>query len=118
MREIKFRGRALDSGEWIYGYLILTDDRAYIHPYQNGMDFDDTDFGWGFKQVGPKSVGQFTGLEDKNGTEIYEGDVVYLGGYGNYVVEWPFIQLYGSSFEKDIGSIIGNICANPSMSGF
>lgn len=66
MRTIKFRGKT-DSGKWCFGY--------FLHDGQRGR-FVITDGLLEINRVNPDTVGQYTGLKDKNGKEIYEGDVL------------------------------------------
>ena len=123
MREIKFRGKStkIDCfGKWVYGDLHIRIPFAHIHE----------DIG---KRVpiDPDTIGQFTGLTDKNGIEIYEGDIIHaedLPWFANYAVKWDVIGArfifasieYGGyltprDFNFEYVEVIGNTIDNPEL---
>ena len=129
MREILFRGKRLDNGEWVEGAFCPKDCDMPFGPMVDKpsiIKLDDPCSGFWF-EVDPNTVGQFTGLLDKNGKRIFEGDVFawgYAGVYDmRYVVSYDavttsfigvrkhgFLSLSGITIE-----IIGNIHDNPEL---
>ena len=115
-REILFRGKIVDERKWIYGNLhteyAMFEDR-------NGWfigDFDD------WEEVHPYSIGQFTGLKDKNGVKIFDGDAIEEG-----IVHWNdeylgfFVKndltagMYTPLYDIPLPEIAGNIHDNPEL---
>lgn len=88
MREILFRGKDKDSGKWVYGYYVcLIDDEGKTHPQHRiyltvsetevaGIEGYDRVFYPNYHIVDPETVGQSTGILDKFGKPIFEGDIV------------------------------------------
>lgn len=129
MRTIKFRGKRLDNGKWLYGDLMHDNvGGCYVYPIECEALFKAN-------SVDPDTVGQFTGLTDKNGKEIYEGDVIgchnpeikhlifYNEKQGRFMaalngdIENDFIGVCGLDDRRWMASkdVIGNVHDNPEL---
>ena len=73
MRTIKFRGRCLDNKKWVFGYLVPVVSNGQTQMYIVSEIKDGAIQGFA---VEPESVAQFTGMCDRSGNEVYEGDIV------------------------------------------
>lgn len=106
MRTIKFRGKAYSSGGWVYGYYFYD---TLLKSHWIGCDDD-------LSEVDPETVGQFTGLLDKNGKEIFEGDVLKGGIYKSYIVKWDNEENgFNVNYHALKYEVIGNIFDNPEL---
>ena len=131
MREILFRGKRLDNGKWVQGFLVIWGNDYYIAPDINAY----TSMGGRGKgrcmmfghyyQVLPETVGQYTGLTDKNGRKIFEGDIVdclefygevYYDPEGCFDLRDNTPEMCGG-FIGDYNSleVVGNIYDNPEL---
>lgn len=124
MREILFRGKRVDNGEWTYGYYC---PKPYSHfPCEATIFPSETiDRDWHGERVDPDTVGRFTGLTDRNGVKIFEGDIVlhkgecglvgYSYDYGMFEVDFDYCFASFIDISASNREVIGNIYDNPEL---
>jgi uncharacterized phage protein (TIGR01671 family) len=129
-RQLKFRGKRVDNGEWVYGDLIQYEsgEVSIFSKKLSKYGYESTEM-YKRDRIIPETVGQYTCLTEKNGKEIYEGDIVrdydegflYMVVFCEYHAQFMFYDYLNDDYydNQDIAEheIIGNIHENPELLG-
>ena len=123
-REIKFRGKRTDTGKWVYGNLLQDSGLCFI--VKNIQELTEKPFNECL--VIPDTVGQYTGKKDRNGKDVWEGDLLRTPEGDIMVAEWidakiitrcvrPYNPRYKNSltFAYPVSVVVGNIYDNPEL---
>ena len=145
-RVVKFRGKRIDNSEWIYGYYVrhetrqicpIGDDKLKPEEIKH-LIIVDSFADWNMPrqlqgiEVIPETVGQYTVLKDKNGVEIYEGDILkstnknnvgsirFWREHASYLISWrdeqgAHLDYADCGMSETLLEIIGNIHDNPGL---
>ena len=123
----KFRGKNIDTGEWVYGGHVVAEGRSFIYPEDVSIFIDERfifpeEYISGFVEVIPETVGQFTGEFDEKKVKIFEGDIVRgKDGFGD-IATAEVKYMGGSYYPLGEGEfywtnihVIGNVHDNPEL---
>ena len=124
MREILFRGKRTDNGEWVYGNLVRGCDEKYAYI----VEFGNKEMCRNYVNVNPETVGQYTGLKGRNGINIFEGDIVkrvwlektsvyqivYDDGLASFIGQ-AGLEFTTFDYDSEEFEVIGNIYDNPKL---
>ena len=129
MREILFRAKRIDNGEWVEGYYTkLKWCNNIIHVViPEGAEIDSVNTLYEAYEINPETICQYTGLKDKNGNRIWENDIVRIGAntlvrwsekYAGWCLiqrDWIHEHFFGEAFEAKDCEVVGNIFDNPEL---
>lgn len=101
-RQIKFRAKRIDNGEWVYGGCVI--NQKFNQPFI--VEISETGY-MNFVEVIPETVGQLSPLKDDNGNDIYEGDVIHTSGQNEYYIQ--VVEFHNTSETSGRGWIGRNI---------